>query len=168
MQKITVVAHNMRSTHNIGSLFRTCDGLGIEQIVLTGYTAYPAQAHDTRLPHIAKKLTAQIHKTALGAEDYVQWTHTASLRQAIDDLKSQGYRIVALEQSERSILLSDYNLDNNKIAVILGTERDGLSQTELELCEDIIEIPMLGKKESLNVVQAAAIALYVLSQPLKI
>ena len=168
MQKITVVAHNMRSTHNIGSLFRTCDGLGIEHIVLTGYTAYPAQAHDTRLPHLVKKLSAQIHKTALGAEDYVQWTHTESLRQALDHLKSNGYRIVALEQSDRSTLLGDYNIKNEKIALVLGTERDGLSQAELELCEDIIEIPMLGKKESLNVVQAAAIALYVLSQPLKI
>ena len=162
MSKIIVIAHDMRSTHNVGSLLRTADGLGITSVYFTGYTPYPAHEKDTRLPHIARKLDAQIHKTALGAEKSVEWKHLESLKDALYELKSDGYRIVALEQDAKSIPLSSYERNDQKIGLVLGNERDGLNADSLALVDDIIEIPMLGNKESLNVVQAAAIALYTL------
>ena len=164
MSNIVVIAHNMRSTHNIGSLFRTADGFGVQCIGLSGYTAYPMMAEDPRLPHIARKLDAQIHKTALGAEQTVKWKKFDDLESAINHFRKAGYTIVALEQDKNSTAINKYGVDRNaKIALVLGTERDGLSKEELVLCDDIVEIPMHGLKESFNVVQAAAIALYALS-----
>jgi len=163
MTKLAVIAHNMRSTHNVGSLLRTADGLGVDLVCLSGYTAYPAKENDERLPHLAKKLDAQIHKTALGAEHTVKWRHDDTLEQAIKNLKEDGYTIIALEQNEKSILLSEFTNRPDNIALLLGSERDGLSKEELEYADQIIEIPMKGSKESFNVVQAAAICLYTLS-----
>ncbi len=163
MTKLAVIAHNMRSTHNVGSLLRTADGLGVDLVCLSGYTAYPAKDNDERLPHLAKKLDAQIHKTALGAEHSVKWRHDDTLEQAVQKLKEDGYKIVALEQNDKSILLSEYTNRPDNIALLLGSEREGLSEEELEYAEQIIEIPMKGSKESFNVVQAAAICLYTLS-----
>ena len=163
MAKLAVIAHNMRSIHNVGSLLRTADGLGVDLVYLSGYTAYPLQDNDERLPHLAKKLDAQIHKTALGAERTVNWRHTDTLNQAVQKLKEDGYTIIALEQNEKSILLSEYTNRPDNIALLLGSEREGLSQEELEYADQIIEIPMKGSKESFNVVQAAAICLYTLS-----
>ena len=163
MTKLAVIAHNMRSIHNVGSLLRTADGLGIDLVYLSGYTAYPAKENDKRLPHLAKKLDAQIHKTALGAERTVNWKHDDTLEEAIKNLKEDGYTIIALEQNEKSILLSEFTNRPDNIALLLGSERDGLSKEELEYADQIIEIPMKGSKESFNVVQAAAICLYTLS-----
>lgn len=166
MSSLVVIAHDMRSTHNVGSLFRTMDGLGVKKIYLTGYTAYPAINNDSRLPYIAAKLDTQIHKTALGAEKYVKWEHNSSLEETITQLKDNGYTMVALEQDTRSVSLEKYVPLQSKIALLLGTETTGLTKEQLALCDEIIEIPMLGTKESFNVVQAAAIAVYVLSQKL--
>jgi tRNA G18 (ribose-2'-O)-methylase SpoU len=152
----------MRSTHNVGSLLRTADGLGVDEVYLSGYTPYPMKIDDERLPHIARKLDAQIHKTALGAETSVHWEHVETLEKAITNLRNDGYTIVALEQAAHSITLNNYIRDNRNIAVVLGSEREGFSKDELTLVDEIIEIPMNGKKESFNVVQAAAIALYTL------
>jgi len=163
MTKLAVIAHNMRSTHNVGSLLRTADGLGVDLVCLSGYTAYPAKDNDERFPHLAKKLDAQIHKTALGAEHTVKWRHDDTLEQAIKNLKEDDYTIIALEQNEKSILLSEYAKRPDRIALLLGSERDGLSKEELDYADQIIEIPMKGSKESFNVVQAAAICLYTLS-----
>lgn len=160
MPEIIVIAHNIRSTHNVGAIFRTAEGFGVSRIILSGYTPYPAIPSDPRLPHIAQKLTQQIHKTALGAETIVPFTYQEI--PSIEALKKDGYRIVGLEQDPSSILLSDYTAPD-KVALILGEEVEGISKELLSLCDDIIEIPMKGMKESFNVSVAAGIALYQLS-----
>ncbi len=157
MPEIIVIAHNIRSTHNVGSIFRTCEGLGIQQIILSGYSPYPQIINDTRLPHIATKITKQIHKTALGAETIVPFTHTE--QPPIKLLKQQGYRIVGLEQSSGSVMLSAYH-PPAKIALLLGEEVDGIEPELLAMCDDAVEIPMAGQKESFNVSVATGIALY--------
>lgn len=160
MPKIVVIAHNIRSTHNVGSIFRTADGFGVEKIILSGYTPYPKIEGDTRLPHISEKLTTQIDKTALGATKHVPYEYQEEPN--ILELKNAGYRIVGLEQDERSISLPDYHAPE-KIVLLLGEEVHGITHELLELCDDIIEIPMKGKKESFNVSVATGIALYSLT-----
>lgn len=160
MTEIVVIAHNIRSTHNIGSIFRTSEGFGVKRVILSGYTPYPELPNDKRLPHIAEKLTKQIHKTALGAENLVPFEHQES--PDFDSLRKAGYRIVGLEQNERSIRLNDYR-PPEKLALLLGEEVEGISPELLSQCDDIIEIPMKGQKESFNVSVATGIALYSLS-----
>lgn len=160
MPEIIVIAHNIRSTHNVGAIFRTAEGFGIKKIILSGYTPYPKTLKDTRLPHIAEKLTSQIHKTALGAEEIVDFEYVES--PPLSELKDAGYRIIALEQAEKSITLPNYHAPQ-KVALLLGEEVHGIEPELLALCEDIIEIPMVGKKESFNVSVATGIALYHLS-----
>jgi len=159
VSKIIVIAHNIRSTHNVGSIFRSCEGFGVEKIILSGYTPYPHIANDTRLPHIADKLTKQIHKTALGAESIVPFEHYDTLDLGTLDLA--GYRIVALEQAANSTHLRDYKAPA-KLALLLGEEVHGITSELLTKVDDIIEIPMFGTKESFNVSVAAGIALYAL------
>lgn len=161
MPEVIVIAHNIRSTHNVGALFRTADGFGISKIILSGYTPYPRLPQgDTRLPHISEKLEKQIHKTALGAELLVPFEYQETLH--IKSLREAGYRIVGLEQSPRSTLLPSYERPE-KIALLLGEEVEGISAELLDECDDVIEIPMRGKKESFNVSVAAGIALYALT-----
>jgi len=160
MAEIIVIAHNIRSTHNVGAIFRTAEGFGIAKIILSGYTPYPISTGDTRLPHIAEKLTKQISKTALGAESLVPFEY--SEEPPLNELKAAGYRIVGLEQDERSVMLADYTA-SEKIALLLGEEVEGITSELIAQCDDIIEIPMVGKKESFNVSVAAGIALYALS-----
>lgn len=160
MPEIIVIAHNIRSTHNIGAIFRTCEGFGVNRIIISGYSPYPKLPNDTRLPHIAEKLTAQIHKTALDAEMIVPFEY-----QEIPDfesLKQQGYRVVGLEQDKRSVMLNDYSKPD-KIALLLGEEVNGITDEMRAECDDLIEIPMFGQKESFNVSVAAGIALYALA-----
>lgn len=157
MPEIIVIAHNIRSTHNVGAIFRSSEGFGVKKIILSGYTPYPKIPGDSRLPHISLKLTSQIHKTALGAEESVPFEYQENID--IQTLKNAGYRIVGLEQATRSTLLSSYT-SPEKIALILGEEVHGIPDELLAQCEDIIEIPMVGKKESFNVSVAAGIALY--------
>lgn len=156
---IVVIAHNLRSTHNVGSLLRTAEGLGVETVYLTGYTPYPQTKNDDRLPHIATKVHAQISKTALGAEDTQSWEHAESIDGLVNNLKQDGYVVAALEQSELSIPLYSYKAPH-KIALILGREVDGIEPEVLATTNIHLEIPMFGSKESFNVVQAAAMALY--------
>jgi tRNA G18 (ribose-2'-O)-methylase SpoU len=160
MPEIIVIAHNIRSTHNVGAIFRTAEGFGVKKIILSGYTPYPLLEKDSRLPHIATKLTLQIHKTALGAENIVPFAYEEHVN--LESLRSAGYRLVGLEQDNRSISLSSYT-PPEKIALILGEEVHGIPAELLAECEDIIEIPMVGQKESFNVSVAAGIALYKLS-----
>ena len=160
MPNIVVIAHNIRSTHNVGAIFRTAEGFGISKIILSGYTPYPRIVHDPRLPHISDKLTKQISKTALGAEALVPFEYAEE--PPLAELKKKGYRIVALEQAENSTLLSEYTPPENT-ALLLGEEVEGITPELLAQCEDIIEIPMVGKKESFNVSVATGIALYALS-----
>jgi len=160
MPEIIVIAHNIRSTHNVGSIFRTAEGFGVQKILLTGYTAYPRIENDPRLPHISEKLTAQIHKTALDAETLVPFEYREN--PPLDELKQQGYTLIGLEQSERSIMLADYT-SPTKIALLIGEEVHGIEQSLLDQCQDVIEIPMVGQKESFNVSVATGIALYALT-----
>ena len=160
MPEIIVIAHNIRSTHNVGSIFRTAEGFGVTKIILSGYTPYPVFSGDTRLPHIAQKLTAQIHKTALGAEDIVPFEYQD--HPDITSLRDEGFRIVGLEQDSRSVLLADYQTPE-RVVLLLGEEVHGITDDLRELCDDLIEIPMQGQKESFNVSVATGIALYALS-----
>lgn len=157
MNEIILVLHNIRSTHNVGSLFRTADGLGVSRMILSGYTPYPVTENDTRLPHISRKLTDQIHKTALGAEMTVPFDRYDELD--LIALKQRGYTVVGLEQDESSILLSDFT-PPKKVALVLGEEVDGIDQDIRSACDFLVEIPMKGQKESFNVSVAGAIALY--------
>jgi 23S rRNA (guanosine2251-2'-O)-methyltransferase len=159
MRQITCIAHDIRSIHNVGSLLRTCDGLGIDRLILSGYTPYPLARGDMRLPHEARSVHNRITKTALGAEESVNWIHADDITSTIKDLKADGYQIIALEQTSTSISLPDFQ-PSEKVALLLGREVEGIDPELLELCDDVVEIPMLGDKESFNVVHAAAIALY--------
>lgn len=160
MRSIVVIAHDIRSAHNVGSLLRTCEGLGVRQVYLTGYTPYPPLvADDRRLPHISTKLGKQIRKTALGAEQLIPWSHFDDVSECITELKRQGYRIVALEQTSQSLPLPDYE-PPQQVALLLGREVEGIHPDLLAQCDEAVVIPMFGQKESFNVVQAAAMALY--------
>lgn len=160
MPEIVLIAHNIRSTHNVGAIFRTAEGFGVSKIILSGYTPYPSLDRDTRLPHIHEKLTEQIHKTALGAETLVPFEHSEA--PDLSALKAEGYRIVALEQTENSTSMSEYRRPD-KLALLLGEEVHGISPDLLDQCDDTIEIPMRGQKESFNVSVATGIALYALT-----
>lgn len=158
MPEIIVIAHNIRSTHNIGAIFRTCEGFGVTKIILSGYSPYPSlPSDDPRLPHIAEKLTSQIHKTALDAEMMVPFEYSETPDLAT--LRQDGYMIVGLEQDDTSVILNEYSAPE-KIALLLGEEVHGLTNELRESCDDLIEIPMVGKKESFNVSVACGIALY--------
>lgn len=159
MTRITLLLHNIRSTHNVGSIFRTADGFGIDRIVLTGYTPHPMYAEDTRLPHIARKIQAQIEKTALGATASVSWEYHDNL---LTWLESNTLPLVALEQSDRSVALSKFEAPP-EFVLVLGEEVDGIDEALLQRCETVLEIPMHGQKESFNVSVAAGVAMYALT-----
>jgi 23S rRNA (guanosine2251-2'-O)-methyltransferase len=159
MSQVVVIAHNIRSTHNVGSLLRTAEGLGIDTVYFTGYTPYPLQENDERLPHLAQKIHKQITKTSLGAETTQNWQQCAEITSLLTELDAQGYTIAALEQSPASIPLPDF-VPPHKLAILLGSEVEGVDQELLARIPLHLEIPMAGKKESFNVVQAAAMVLY--------
>ena len=159
MRKIVVIAHDIRSTHNVGSLLRTAEGLGVEKVYFTGYTPYPLHENDARLPHLANKIHQQIQKTALGAEKSQKWEQSENIEAVIASLKQEGYTIAALEQAQGAISLPEYQ-PPDKLAILLGTEVEGLDTELLALCSSTLEIPMFGQKESFNVVQAAAMCIY--------
>ena len=159
MRDLVLIAHNLRSCHNIGSLLRTAEGLGVRKVYLTGYTPYPLMANDSRLPHLAAKIDKQIHKTALDAERQVQWEHIEDIAAVLQSLQSQEYVVAAVEQADSSIALPDFK-PPQKVALLVGREVEGVEPEVLDQCDVALEIPMFGKKESFNVVQAAAMALY--------
>jgi tRNA G18 (ribose-2'-O)-methylase SpoU len=140
-------------------MLRTADGFGIRRVFLTGYTPYPASKKDPRLPHLRNRIDRQINKTALGAEMAVAWVYRQDVSEVIDDLKSSGYMVMALEQTKRAQNLNDFK-PSGKTALIVGSEINGLEKSILEHVTLHLQIPMLGKKESFNVAVAAAIALY--------
>lgn len=135
---VTIVLDNIRSLHNVGSLFRTSDAFRIERLMLCGITAVPP--------------SAEIHKTALGAEDVVTWQYFADTMQALEVLHTEGYRIYAIEQVEGSIPLQDFRVaDGERYALILGNEVKGVQQQVVDASDGSIEIPQFGTKHSLNV-----------------
>lgn len=159
MRNIVLIVHDIRSTHNVGSLLRTAECFGVKKVYFTGYTPYPSFDLDDRLPHIYRKLNAQIQKTALGAENLVPWERSDKIEPLLKALKSENYKIIGLEQNAKSIDISSW-MPSDKIAILLGREVEGIEPIILEQCDIVVEIPQFGQKESLNVVQAAAIALY--------
>lgn len=158
MHKIAVIIADVRSLHNVGSILRSADGFGVSHIYYAGYTPYPLQTHDTRLPHESRKITAQIRKTALGAEHLPSSLHK-SIAEAVDTARADGYQIVALEQNQGSINMYNYTPVKDT-ALLLGNEVTGISDSDLLNVDAIIEIPMYGSKESFNVSVATGIALY--------
>lgn len=154
-----LICHDIRSTHNVGSLLRTAEGLGVEKVYLTGYTPYPELPQDDRLPHLAATIAARIHKTALDAEHLITWEHHERVEPVLAGLQREGYQLVALEQSPKSIKLADF-IPGERVALLIGREVEGIASTLLERVDAVVEIPMLGHKESFNVVQATAMALY--------
>ncbi len=163
MPEIIVIAHNIRSTHNVGSIFRTAEGFGVSKIILSGYTPYPKVKNDTRLPHISEKITSQIHKTALDAETIVPFEYYESLDTWLcGNEEGENIPILALEQAPDSVSLRDFT-PPERFALLLGEEVHGIEPHYLSYCQTILEIPMQGKKESFNVSVAAGIALYALN-----
>lgn len=142
---VVVVLDNIRSMHNVGSVFRTADAFLIEAIYLCGYTPQP--------PH------RDIHKTALGATETVGWRYFVSAAEAVRDLRERGYAVVAVEQTEGSVLLQDFVV-SGPLAVVFGNEVNGVSEEALALCDGGIEIPQWGMKHSLNISIAAGIVLW--------
>lgn len=157
-RSIVLIAHNLRSSHNVGSLLRTADGLGCK-LYLTGYTPYPLQTHDSRLPHLAAKTAQQIHKTALGAENSVPWQQADDISEVLQELRHKHYIITALEQAPQAISLPEWQ-PPDRIALIVGREVEGLEPDLIQAVDQVVEIPMQGQKESFNVTIAAAMALY--------
>lgn len=155
-----MIAHNIRSAHNIGALLRLCDGMGVEKIYLSGYSPYPKQKNDTRLPHEAKRTQAKIAKIALGSEENTNIIRESNIENLLRNLSKSGYKILGLEQRENSTKLNDFKSNQEKIALLLGEEVEGINPLLLDMCDEIVEITMLGQKESHNVVEATAMALY--------
>ncbi len=144
---IVVVLDNVRSMHNVGSIFRTCDGFAIEQVCLCGITSQP--------PH------REIEKTALGATQSVNWVYYAEPEQAVEQLRKAGYTIIAIEQAENSIMLNDFEADKGKkYALIFGNEVNGVSEEVMQIIDACIEIPQFGTKHSFNIVVSAGIVLW--------
>ena len=151
---LVVVLDNVRSLHNIGSVFRTADAFRIECICLCGITATP--------PH------PEMHKTALGAEFTVDWRYEADAVQAVDRLRTEGYVVYSVEQAEGSTMLDSLSLDKGKkYAVVLGNEVKGVQQAVIDHSDGCIEIPQCGTKHSLNVSVAAGIILWDLFKMLR-
>jgi len=144
---VVVVLDNVRSMHNIGSIFRTSDGFAVEQVCLCGITAQP--------PH------REIEKTALGATQSIDWTYYADPLQAVEQLRAAGYLIIAIEQAENSTMLNDFHpTRNEKYALIFGNEVNGVSDEVMKNIDACIEIPQFGTKHSFNIVVSAGIVLW--------
>jgi tRNA G18 (ribose-2'-O)-methylase SpoU len=156
---LAIVLPDIRSAQNVGSILRTADAFGIRLAITCGYTPHLRVPDDLRPPHVITANTAAIAKSALGAELTVPCLHFLTFEEAIDYLQHYQYVIVALEQSEYSTPLATFH-PSGPTALVVGNEVTGLSPAQLEVCAHILEIPMLGAKESLNVSVATGIALY--------
>lgn len=145
---LVVVLDDVRSMYNVGSVFRTSDAFRVAAIHLCGITAQP--------PH------AEIHKTALGAEDSVDWEYFPSAKESVRALQEQGFKVFAVEQAEGSTMLQNLSLGNDKgkYAIVMGNEVKGVNQEVVDMCDGCIEIPQFGTKHSLNVSTTAGIVIW--------
>ena len=150
MPNIYVICHNIRSRHNVGSIFRTADAAGVSKIFLCGIPPAP--------PH------SNIEKVSLGAEKLVAWEKRKETWRVIDELKKEGVEIISLEQAKGTVSLNDLKSVKKSVALILGEEVRGLPKTILDRSDKIVQIPMYGKKESLNVSVAFGVAIYKLAE----
>lgn len=152
LPQFVLVIPNIRSGHNVGAMFRTADGAGVDKIYLTGYSPCP--------PH------SQVDKVSLGAEKFVPWKYAKQTGPLLKKLKSFGYTIVGLEQTKKSVSIYDYK-PRFPLALVVGNEKTGITSNLLKYCDTVVHLPMRGKKNSLNVSVAAGIALYEMSKNLK-
>jgi tRNA G18 (ribose-2'-O)-methylase SpoU len=153
LSEVKVILHNIRSLHNVGSVFRSSDAFGISELILTGYTPTPPRP--------------EINKTAIGAEEFVKWKHYDTATEIITHLKKEGYSILGMEQTTNSIALNELNIaDYNKICLVMGNEVTGIDSEILDLMDEFVAIPQYGQKHSLNVSVAAAVMLYALLEKL--
>lgn len=143
--RFVVVVPNIRSAHNVGAILRTADGAGVNKVYITGYSPYP--------PHPG------LLKVSLGAENFVKWEYTKQTGRLLKQLKEKGYNIVALEQTKTSTNMFSWK-PKFPCALVLGNEKTGVTKDQLKYCNKAVEIPMRGKKNSLNVSVATGIALY--------
>ena len=151
---VAVVLDNVRSEMNVGSMFRTADAFVVERVVLCGITSTPPRH--------------EIHKTALGAEDSVDWHYSASTLEAVEHLRSEGYTICCIEQVHGSVSLEDFEIvDGRRYAIVFGNEVRGVSQEVVDAADCCIEIPQLGTKHSLNIACSAAIVMWQFFERLK-
>ena len=146
-----LILHNIRSTHNVGSIFRTAECAGVSKIILCGYTPTPIDRF--------KRERSDIAKVALGAEKIIPWEYFETTEEAVKKLKEENFKIIALEQSQKSVDYKKVKLSEHS-ALIVGNEVEGISGDILNMCDIVTEIPMMGEKESLNVSVALGIALF--------
>jgi len=146
-----VILHNIRSRHNVGAIFRTCDGAGVSKIFLTGYTPAPIDRFG--------RVVGEIKKTSLGASEMVEWERADNVVDVIRLLQDQEVTVVAVEQALNSISLYDFT-EPAKVAYVFGNEVTGVEPEVLAVCDLVLEIPMRGQKESLNVSTTAGIVLF--------
>jgi 23S rRNA (guanosine2251-2'-O)-methyltransferase len=140
---VIIVLDNVRSMHNVGSVFRTCDAFRLQGLYLCGITARPPDR--------------EINKTALGATETVEWKYFSATLDAVNELKTSGYRVFAVEQAEHATQLDQLTLDHAPLAVIFGNEVKGVDQEVIDACDGVIEIPQAGSKHSLNIAVSAGI-----------
>lgn len=152
MREISVILHNARSVHNVGSIFRTADAAGVKKIYLCGITPTPLD----RFGKWRKDFT----KVSLGAERFVEWEKRQTTSRLIDELKDEGFKIFAVEQSKKSVPYYNLKPITHKLVLVLGSEVKGLPSSILKRADKILEIPMRGEKESLNVAVAFGIVIY--------
>ncbi|HVQ43474.1 MAG TPA: TrmH family RNA methyltransferase [Candidatus Saccharimonadia bacterium] len=158
---LQLILSDLRGAGNVGAILRTADATAVECVYACGYTPYPRQATgDSRPPHVIASNTRAIAKTALGAELTIPVRHRPDTLTAISEAKHNGFTIIMLEQAETSLNLFSFVPSSRRLALVVGNEVEGLSRELLAQASTILEIPMLGQKESLNVASAAAVALY--------
>jgi len=145
--------HNIRSLHNVGAVFRNADAFGVHKLILSGFTPRPPRP--------------EITKTAIGAEEHVQWEYAENITQKAAALKKDGYTLTGLEQADRSVMLQNYTVDSPRICLVLGNEVTGIDAEMLQLLDNAVEIPQFGMKHSLNVSVASGVALYGFLQKLQ-
>ena len=146
-----VILHNIRSRHNVGSIFRTSDGAGVSKIFLTGYTPAPVDRFGRTVP--------EIQKTSLGASETVSWEYCENIEEVLTGLRKDGVKIIAVEQHERAQSYKD-TPSSPSVAFIFGNEVEGVTDAVCKMADAVVEIPMMGEKESLNVSVAAGIILF--------
>lgn len=150
-REVRVLVHDIRSTHNVGSIFRTSDAVGVSRVYISGYSPAPDDKYGRPRKDIAK--------VALGAEKTIPWEYYNSPIPLIRKLKKEGFEIVGLEQSKKSMDYKKFKSKKN-VLFIVGSEVEGMDKKILDLCDSIVEIPMLGEKESLNVSVAFGVAIF--------
>lgn len=160
-RSIVVIAHNLRSVHNVGSLLRTGEVFAADKVHVTGFTPYPTHPGDERDAKLADQQTRRLAKAAAGAERMMPFERHSDVYALLDSLREQGYVVAGLEIDPDAHTLADYAPDD-KVALLLGDEVVGISPELRERCDVLLQIPVYGRKSSLNVSVAAGIALYVL------